>query len=417
MAKNPIPVPRLRPDNLINPNGGNTDVFKLRDYTHASWVFLKEDGYVMLPKFGFLFFVRIIFNQPGQSQNGERSKTISVLCKSADLPKFNIEFEELNKYNKKEVIPKKLKYESVTLTFHDDVKNTIRDMWLAFNSYYFADAGVTPEAWAQDDTYAENRTFNRYGLDNNQTVKFIKSVDIYSMGNHKYTKYSLINPLITSFDFDRQEYSDGAKTLETQVRLDYETVLYYEGSTEEIPGFGKQGDPYYDKEFSTLGLSKANPAEAAIQQIETAIAKTPPQKVVQPYQNDIKITPVKLSQTQVDTIRAVASNSVQNLRRFSFPTANEIRNVSSLVDLTGRNRFLSQGRIATVGVVTSNGITVNSAAPSINGLQTTVAGDLSNLIVNAIIPVGLSESERQKFVQSYPPLPTTDRRTRLPPYV
>jgi hypothetical protein len=416
LAKNPIPVPRLRPNNLRNPNGGNADIFRLRDYTHAAKTFLAEPGYVMAPKHGFLFHVRFVFNPPGQSQNGERSKTISVLCKSADLPKFNIEFEELNKYNKKEVIPKKIKYESLTLTFHDDVKNTIRDMWLAYNTYYSADAGVTPEAWAQDDTYLENRIFNRYGLDNNQTVKLIKSVDIYSMGNHKYTKYSLINPLITSFDFDRHEYSDGAKVMETQLRLDYETVLYYEGSTEEIPGFGVDS-PYYDNQFSTLGESRANPSEAAIQKIETAIAKAAPQKIVQPYLNEIKTLPVRISPDQISAIRAVAANSIQNLQRFSFPTANEIKNLSSLVDLTGRNRFNSQGRIASVGVVTSNGNQVNTRPPSSNGLQTSGAQDVSKLIVNAIIPAGLTLSEQQKFLQSYPPLPSTDNRTRLPPYV
>lgn len=416
MAKNPIPVPRARPSNLRNSNGGNTDIFNLRDYTHASKTFLSEPGYVMAPKFGFLFHVRIVFNQPGQSQNGDRSKTISVLCKSAELPKFNIEFEELNKYNKKEVIPKKLKYETVTLTFHDDAKNIIRDMWLAYNTYYFADAGVTPEAWGLDDTYLETRPFNRYGLDNNQTVKLIKSVDIYSMGNHKYTKYSLINPLITSFDFDRYDYSDGAKTMETQLRFDYETVLYYEGSTESIPGFGEDS-PYYDNKFSTLGEFNASISEEIIDSIEKEIARPTTQKVFQPYKNEIKTLPVRISPEQINAVKAVAANSVQNSRRFSFPTATELRNVSSLVDLTGRNRFASQGRIATAGAVISNGSQINTNAPSSNGLQTTVAGNLSNLIVNAIVPNGLTITEREKFLQSYPPLPTTDSRTRLPPYV
>jgi hypothetical protein len=228
----------------------------------------------------------------------------------------------------------------------------------------------------------------------------------------------LINPLITSFDFDRYDYSEGSKTMEVQLKLDYETVLYYQGSTEEIPGFGKKdGDPYYDKKFSTLGPAAANPAGTVIQQIETAIAKAAPQKVVQPYQNEIKTLPVRISPDQVAAVRAVAANSVQNLRRFSFPTATEIKNVSSLVDLTGRNKFASQGRIATVGVVTSNGAQINSQAPSSNGFQTTVAQDISSLVVNAIVPAGLTDSEKQKFIQSYPPLPTTDRRTRLPPYV
>lgn len=416
MAKNPIPVPRPRPSTASNPNGGNADIFQLKDYKHAAYTFLGEDGYAMVPKFGFLFHVRFVFNQPAQSQNGDRSKTISVLCKSADLPKFNIEFEELNKYNKKEVVPKKLKYESVTLTFHDDMKNVIRDMWLAYNTYYFADAGVTPEAWALDDTYLENRPFNRYGLDNNQTVKLIKSVDIYSMGNHKYTKYSLINPLITSFDFDNYNYSEGAKTMETQIRLDYETVLYYEGNTEEIPGFGKDSN-YYDKEKSRLRPMQASTSSEVIEQIEKAIVKTSSQPSIQPYQNEIKTLPVRISPDQINAVKAVAANSVQNLRRFSFPTAKEINNVSSLVDLTGAKRFANQGRIATAGFVISNGVQVSTAAPSSNGFNNMMMEETSKLIVNAIVPAGLSPSEQQKFLQAYPPLPTTDNRTRLPPYV
>ncbi len=416
MAKNPIPVPRPRPSTASNPNGGNADIFQLKDYKHASYTFLGEDGYAMVPKFGFLFHVRFVFNQPAQSQNGDRSKTISVLCKSADLPKFNIEFEELNKYNKKEVVPKKLRYESVTLTFHDDMKNVIRDMWLAYNTYYFADAGVTPEAWALDDTYLENRPFNRYGLDNNQTVKLIKSVDIYSMGNHKYTKYSLINPLITSFDFDNYNYSEGAKTMETQIRLDYETVLYYEGNTEEIPGFGRDSN-YYDKEKSRLGVMQTTTSSEVIEQIEKAIVKTSSQSSIQPYQNEIKTLPVRINPEQLNAVKAVAANSIQNLRRFSFPTAKEINNVSSLVDLTGAKRFANQGRIATAGFVISNGVKVSTAAPSSSGFNNTMMEETSKLIVNAIVPTGLSPSEQQKFLQSYPPLPTTDSRTRLPPYV
>jgi len=171
--------------------------------------------------------------------------------------------------------------------------------------------------------------------------------------------------------------------METQIKLDYETVLYYEGSTEEIPGFGDDS-PYYDNKFSTLGEFQTSPSEQAIDKVEKAIAKASQQKKTQPYQNTIKTLPVRISPDQVNAIRAVASNSLQNFRRFSFPTANEIKNVSSLVDLTGRNRFASQGRIPTVGLVTSNGNQINAQSPSSNGLQTSASGNLSNLIVNVI---------------------------------
>lgn len=393
--------------------------FRLRDYTHASKTFLSEPGYIMAPKHGFLFHVRFNFNAPGdQILGGNQSKTISVLCKSADLPKFNIDFDTLNKYNKKEIIPKKLQYEPVSLTFHDDVKNTIRDMWIVYNQYYFADSKITPEAWATDDTYANKLMFNRYGLDQGSDVKnkkFLNSVDIYSMGNHRYTKYSLINPLISSFDFDKHDYSDGAKVMETQMRIEYETVLYYEGSTESIPGFGKDS-PYYDNQFSRLGATRVAPAQA-IAAVEEAIVKQAAPKMTQPYNTQVTRTPVQISPALLNTVKAVASNSKNTLRNYSFPTAYAVKNNSALVDLTGRSRLNRQGAIPAAGFVTSNGSRISGRAPSSYGMQNTATAVLSNLIINAIIPGGLTPVEQRAFLQAYPPLPSSDIRTRSAPYV
>lgn len=373
----------------------------------------------MAPKNGFLFHVRFNFNSPGdQILGGNTSKTISVLCKSADLPKFNIEFDTLNKYNKKEVIPKKIQYEPVSLSFHDDAKNIMRDLWIVYNQYYFADSKITPEAWATDDTYQNKMLFNRYGLDQGTEVKnkkFLNSVDIYSMGNHRYTKYSLINPLISSFDFDKHDYSDGAKVMETQMRLEYETVLYYEGSTESIPGFGKDS-PYYDNQRSSLGASRATPAQA-VDAIEEAIVKQAAPKMTQPYNTQVTRAPVQISPALLNTVRAVAANSRNTLRNYSFPTAYAIKNNSALVDLTGKSRLNQMGAIPAAGFVTSNGSRISGRAPSSYGMQNMAATIISNLIINAIIPDGISQAERQAFLQAYPPLPSTDIRTRSAPYV
>lgn len=53
----------------------------------------------------------------------------------------------------------------------------------------------------------------------------MKSVEIYSMGNHMFTRYTLVNPMIASFDFDNQNYEEGAKVLQATMRLEYENVL------------------------------------------------------------------------------------------------------------------------------------------------------------------------------------------------
>lgn len=404
---------------ISSKKGKDTGQFFLRDYAHAAKTFLAEPGYVMSPKLGWLFHVRIEFNPnaPGAAQQGgDNSKTISVLAKRADLPKFNIETDTLNRYNRKELVHKKITYEPVTIVFHDDVKNTIRNMWLAYQSYYNADPGTSPESWSRY-TYANDQGNNRYGLDNNRPdQRFIKSVDIYAMGNHTYTKYSLVNPLISSFDFDTYDYSEGTKTMEAQIKFDYENVFYFQGSTENIPGFGKDS-PYYDNQYSTLSTSLANPSGLIIDQIEKFISKTEPPKIEKTYADQIRTLPVRISPEQVNTIRAVAVNSLQSNQRFSFPSAGEIRNVSSLVDITGRRRATEQGRINTAGFVVSNGVKINTGAPSSQGQRTTVAADISGLVVSPKVPSNLTSTERQAFLNAYPPLPSTDARTRLPPYV
>lgn len=387
----------------------------LRDFAHAAKTFTASPGYPMTPKNGFNFHVRFIFNDVGESQNGEQSKTISVLVKSVDLPKFQIEVDTLNKYNKRERFQKKITYEPVNIAFHDDKANNIRDMWIAYNQYYYADSKIQPQAYNIDDTYGI-RLANRYGLDNGQTVRFMKSIEIYSMGNHKYSKYTLVNPMVSSFDFDNQTYEDNTKVLQATMRVEYENVYYAEGSTTAIPGFGKDS-PYYDNTFSTLNpnaqsqsatVIPVSPEKPLINQVTSNLA-------IQQISQDVINAPVKLTTFQVNNIKAAAINSAGLTQRFSFPTAAAIQNVSSLVDLNP-NRFV-QGAITRSGSITSNGKTISQGSVSSNGNRLTTVTQTSPLVIQPIVPDYLSAAELKVFLETYPPLPSTDLRTRQPPYV
>jgi hypothetical protein len=57
-----------------------------------------------------------------------------------DLPKFTINNETLNQYNRKRVVQTKINYDPVTLTFHDDGGDNVRKMWYAYYNYYYKDA-------------------------------------------------------------------------------------------------------------------------------------------------------------------------------------------------------------------------------------------------------------------------------------
>jgi hypothetical protein len=92
-----------------------------------------------------------------------------------------------------------------------------------------------------------------------------------------------------------------------------------------------------------------------------------------------------------------------------------VDNQSQLVDINANNR-IKQGVVNRSGAVTSNGVQISNGATSSLG-----SSDASNQMPNAIyiqpkVPAGLNAAETETFNQSYPPLPSTDSRTRSAPY-
>lgn len=390
----------------------------VRDFTHASKTFVSDGGYTNAPKFGFHFHVNIRFNTTVANSPGVNNPALlSVLVKSIDLPKFNIDTETLNQYNKKEIIQKKINYEPVNMIMHDDRAGTVRDFWLAYNQYYYADSNLTENVYSQEDTYAFNRLGDRYGLDNNQTERFISAVEIYSFGDHRAFKYTLINPIISSFDFATHDYSDGAKIMEASIRFEYENVKYAEIATDNVPGFGRKNSQYYDTRYSDLkpGIVEPSPTAKPYQFTEqesiTRSTETPLATFEQAF-----VPIVRLTQEQQQVINVNAANSLNRNKRFSFPTATEINNLSDLVDINAALRP-SEKSVARSVAVTSNGVNVAAILNSSNGLSIINQQTNNNLIVNPKIPSGLTRAEQQAFLESYPPLPSTDLRTRTPPYV
>ena len=115
----------------------------VRDYTHASKVF-RSAGYENSPKFKFLFHVYFNLNTTEIPQlnnifSTPDTSTIGLLVKTIDLPKFKLDTEVLNQYNRKRVIQKKIQYDPISVKFHDDGGDLIRTMWYNYYSYYYKD--------------------------------------------------------------------------------------------------------------------------------------------------------------------------------------------------------------------------------------------------------------------------------------
>jgi len=255
----------------------------LRDYTHASKTF-RTNAYQNAPKLKFLFHTYFEINPavyfPGSQTN------YGLLVKEVKLPSFSFSTYQMNQYNRKRIIQTKIKYEPIEITFHDDTANQVNKMWEAYYVYYYndgarsgsvlaGDPGSPPGAnGPRDAAYNDRNIYQNspaatydWGLvggtggtptdvQANKKVPFFKRITVFGFDQHKYTAYTLINPIITNFSHDSYNYAEGAGTMANRMTVDYETVLYNNGGMDgRTPGniVTSFGDPAnYDTTLSPI---------------------------------------------------------------------------------------------------------------------------------------------------------------------
>lgn len=244
---------------------GFTAVSSLRDYTHASKTFT-PNSWELKPRYKFLFHVVFTINTdiPGiknspifQSQN---TPNLSLVVKTIDLPKYTIDYETLNQYNRKRLVQKTIKYDPISVTFHDDSGDNIRELWYQYYSYYYNDprqqyianapatngfSGAIQQkqtgfSYNSRDIYEQSRVgnVNDWGFigesytDGTSTASgkppFFRDIQIFGFDQHKYAQYILINPIITNWTHDQYSYAEGG-VMQNSMSIAYETVKYYNG--------------------------------------------------------------------------------------------------------------------------------------------------------------------------------------------
>ena len=260
----------------------------LKDYAHAAKTFL-PNGYALAPRNKFLFHSYFNINTDavpflGNAFPADEIAQIGLMVKTIQLPKFTIETETLNQYNRKRVIQKKINYGALSVTFHDDGSDLVRNMWYNYYAYYYKDPAQTylsPRAtngsigqlqsqagfaYNFRDIYNNDRPVNDWGYvgeaysDSGNTVTgkpaFFRDITIYGLSQHKWVSYVLINPLIKSWEHDTYSYNEGSGTMQNSMSIEYETVKYYEGAIggvrPDINVVGFADRAYYDNIPSSL---------------------------------------------------------------------------------------------------------------------------------------------------------------------
>jgi hypothetical protein len=272
---------------FFTPNG-------LKDYAHASKTF-RTNGYELSPRYKFLFHVFFNINT-GQIpslqsvfDNGDVA-SVGLMVKTVQLPTYTVAVDTLNQYNRKRLVQSKIEYNPVQIMFNDDQGDLIRNMWYNYFSYYYKDPSqkyngnpttngtIGPLQTLQNgfgyntrDIYSGDRQVNDWGYvgesytDGTRNIgagleggkpPFFKDITIYGLSQKRFVSYTLINPMITNWDHDTYDYSQGNGIMTNNMTIRYETVKYGQGAvggatpSSTVVGFG---DPaYYDTVKSAL---------------------------------------------------------------------------------------------------------------------------------------------------------------------
>ena len=234
----------------------------LADFQHAARLYV-DDTFRLAPKTKFLYYVVFNLNPDavaGTAFQDQNRLEINYLVKKADLPKYTLNNEELNQYNRKTRSYTRITYEPVNLTFHDDNAGVTNSLWALYYGYYFRDrlnsadpyTDINPAAYQNNAfTSKESQPF-RYGLDNNVGDPFFRSIQLITMSRQRFYSYLLCNPKIISWNHDTVDQSDGNGVLENQLSVGYDSVIYNAG-TVEVGNPAGFAELHYDPIPSPLG--------------------------------------------------------------------------------------------------------------------------------------------------------------------
>lgn len=242
---------------VLDPNTNIT----LQDYQHAH-NFYAQHNHAFSPKVKFLYHV--VFNLKSLDLNGKAPNTrqyrkeIGVLAKTVDLPGYSVNVETRNQYNRKKNVQTRINYDEVRMVFHDDNTGITSTMLKEYYNYYFLDGRHEYGDFHSRDKYSRPR--KRYGLDTTEADMFFSDIKIYQLSRGNWFSYTLVNPLLTRWNHDTLDYSDGSGIMENTISVAYEAVIYNNGTigkqaeptgfTDQETGYDNSPSPLINKEFS-----------------------------------------------------------------------------------------------------------------------------------------------------------------------
>lgn len=335
---------------LLNGLSGSGSV---RDYAHAAKTF-RPNLFSNSPRTKYLFHV--YFNINPSIDINLPTELYSYLVKSVELPKYQIDLKEQNQYNRKRLVQTKIKYQPVTITFHDDNAGNIRNLWRAYYNFYYGDGRYAENDYSITKPY-NNTMRGKWGFDPSNASNFITSIEIHSFHGGYDQKITLMNPMISSFTHDTHDYAEGNAVMQQTMQITYTAVKYNQGYWSGAPGFA---DPaFYDTRPSDLTKgyegnvldNQGNPFTPGSDYTDPFQQSRSTDDIVSQqnfaYDNRNKFNPA----TSNDAVNDATLNTInRNNNQYSFPAMN----IADLGLETNPNRATGLGSMISEGQTLDN---------------------------------------------------------------
>lgn len=187
------------------------------------------------PKFKFLFIVEVKF-APAYANWAQIGSEMAFVVKTSTRPRFEVEYEDVNMYNFRTRVAKRVEYPAMTMSFYDDNKNAAHSFYTAYLRAMSPIANIRTDHPQSGDYEQSGMNFNRpasaatfsntapptsghsasLGALVGNTTSIVREITlhhVFDYGN-KMNSYHFYNPRITSFspsDLSQLETGDGTE--------------------------------------------------------------------------------------------------------------------------------------------------------------------------------------------------------------
>jgi hypothetical protein len=210
-----------------------------------------------MPRQRFLFYAN--FN-PGSATRirdmSSYTKGFAFQIGKIDRPRATPEVKELHQYNRKRLVQTGIKFDPLSITFHDTVDDRVLRVWNQYYQWYFGEgrnAGKKSTAWKSSVISNSFDISSGWGFSppnaTDSDTGFFESLDIYVFYGKFFTQTRVFNPKITMMEFENLDSESSALSNATMTvaheGMEYRQVGGRIGPT-EISLFGLNQGDYFE---------------------------------------------------------------------------------------------------------------------------------------------------------------------------